>query len=108
MRSLTRKEIQTIFATARRALKHPGCDFLLAPRSGPEARLLVVTSRKIGNSPERNKVRRRLKAIFYENQLYNQPFDCIIIVKKPGIEIDFDTWKLLVLQTIQSYIQKYS
>lgn len=108
MPSLTRKEIQTIFATARRVLKHPGCDVLLAPRTGQHARLLVVTSRKIGNSPQRNKVRRRLKAIFHENGLYDQPFDCVIIVKNPGVGFTFDEWKALVLQTIQSYVQKHA
>lgn len=100
MPSFTPKEIQDLFRTARRIVKDSSCDFLIAPRQASQARLLVITSRKVGNAPERNKVRRRLKAIFYEEKLFERSFDCIIIVKKAGALLPFDQWKQLLLSSI--------
>lgn len=100
MRSFTRTEIHRLFKTARRIVKESSCDLLVCPRTGTQAGLLIVTSRKVGNSPERNKVRRRIKAIFYEEKLYNQAYDCIIIVKKPGTLLPFNQWKELLIKNL--------
>jgi len=106
MRSFTKKEIEKLFKTARRIAKESSCDLLIAPKTDSQAGLLVVTSRKVGNAPERNKIRRRLKAIFYENKLYEQAFDCIIIVKKAGNELSFDQWKTVLLEKLLAYSPK--
>lgn len=98
--SFTRTEIQKLFKTARRILNDSSCSLLIAPRIHSHAGLLVVTSRKIGNAPERNKTRRRIKAIFYEEKLFNQKYDCVIIVKKPGISLSFSQWKELLIKNI--------
>lgn len=92
---MTKPEIEKIFKQARRYLRHSGLDILLHPAAGP-ASLLVITPKAIGNSPERNKVRRRLKAIFYEANLNASGFDCIIIIKKPGINLSYDFLKELL------------
>lgn len=100
MRAFTRTEIQQLFKTAQRIVNNSDCSILVAPRIHSDAGILIITSRKIGSAPERNKVRRRLKAIFYEEKLYNQLYDCVIIVKKPGILLTFEQWKKLLIENI--------
>ncbi len=96
----SRQEITQIFKKARAALKHPGLTILVAPKTKEFGRLLVVTSRKIGNAVKRNKVRRRLKAIFYEEKLYERGLDCIVIVKQPGTELGFDDLIKIMTQAL--------
>jgi len=94
--SLSQRDIRTIFRKARRVYQGPGLDLLLYPSPVDTGRLLVVTSRKIGSAPQRNRVRRRLKAIFHEEQLGIHGIDCIAIIKKPGISYSFDQLKELL------------
>ncbi len=91
--TFTQKEIQAIFKSAKRAYKGPGLDILLAPTCQQYGRILVITPRKVGSAPERNRVRRRLKAIFYQEHLYNHQLDCFVIIKKPGIQFDYGELK---------------
>lgn len=100
MSAFTRQEITQIFKKARRVLRHPGLDILAYPKTQPEARILVVTSRKVGNAPQRNKMRRRLKAIFFEAQLFNNPYDIVVVAKLGGAQLSFDELKALLLDTL--------
>lgn len=81
----TPREIRTIFRKARRAYSDPGLVLLVCPSTKEFGRILVITSRKVGNAPERNRIRRRLKALFYQNKIYTRQLDCFAIIKKPGI-----------------------
>ncbi len=87
----TKQEISEIFKKARRAVRRPGLDILCAPAAKKTGRILVITPRKVGSAPQRNLVRRRLKAIFYEKKLFERGFDCVVIVKKPGVLLTFET-----------------
>lgn len=99
----TKQEVTTLFAQARRSIRHPGLDVLIAPALKPEfGRILVVAARKIGNAPQRNKIRRQFKAIFYENKLYELGYDCIVIVKKGATELSFDDLKKHLLRVIET------
>ncbi len=95
---LTKKDIKTLFASARRVLRSPGLDILLAPTKNPLGQLVVVTPRLVGNAPERNKIRRRLKAIFHEEKLFEKLYDCIVIVKKDGVALPFEDLKEFLLK----------
>ena len=81
----TPREVRTIFRKARRAYSDPGLILLICPSTKEFGRILAITSRKVGNAPERNRIRRRLKALFYQNKLYIYQQDCFVIIKKPGI-----------------------
>lgn len=48
-------------------------------------KLLIVISKKIGNAVVRNLVKRRLKAIFYQEELYKYN-SYLMIICKPNIE----------------------
>jgi|SRR5579872_4856778 len=101
MNSFSTREIRHIFSVARRVVHHPGLDILIAPKSGPIARLLVVTPRRVGNAPERNKIRRRLKAIFHEEKLAQGILDCVVVVKVTGKELTFDELKKLLVGAVK-------
>jgi len=99
---MTEKEVSLMFKTARRALRHPGLDILCAPAVQDVGRILVITAKKIGSAPKRNLIRRRLKAIFFEEKLFELGLDCIVIIKKPGIDLEFDELKKLLANTLKN------
>lgn len=92
----TKKEINKLFDTAQRRVKHRALDILLGLRQKNFGRILIIISRKVGNSPQRNKIRRRLKSIFYEEKLYKMAYDCIVIVKKEAVTLSFEALKKLL------------
>jgi ribonuclease P protein component len=95
---LTKKDIKVLFSRAKRVFGRSELFILLAPTINPIGQLVIVTSRLVGNAPERNKVRRRLKAIFYEELLYRQLYNCIVIIKKGGAKIPFAILKESLLK----------
>ncbi len=69
---------------------------LVAPRQEKDySRILVITSRKVGNAPMRNKIRRRIKSLFYEQSYYTGKYDCVVIIKKGGAHLSFAELKSL-------------
>lgn len=89
-------EVTHIFRTAKRALKHPYLDILLAPQIKEHGRILVIASRKTGNAVKRNLIKRRLKNAFSQDQYHSRGFDCIVIIKKDGIATSFEQLKNLL------------
>lgn len=87
--SFSRKEIDIFFKSARAVFKSPAFTILVAPRTQQHARLLIVTPRKVGNAPERNKLKRRLRAIFYEEKLFLGLYDMGVIARKQAIVLSF-------------------
>lgn len=94
--SFSSKEISNLLKSARIATRHPGLDIRVAASSAAYARVLVITPRKMGTAPERNKIRRRIKAIFYTNKLFDNKKDVIVYCKKGCSEISFNELMLLV------------
>ncbi len=102
-----KKEIIHLFRTAKRTIVHAGLDIRLAPRSNPEySRILIVISKKIGSAPVRNQLRRRIKSIFYELQLYKQSHDWLIVTRPGAGEVPFNELKELITKAaLQQPIQ---
>jgi ribonuclease P protein component len=92
----TKKEVDAFFKVARRVVRHQGLYILVAPAQRDYGRILVIASRKVGNAPTRNKVRRQFKAIFYEQNYYTRGLDCVIIMKKEGAQLPFATLQELL------------
>lgn len=99
------REISILIKKARRVLTHPGLHLLMAPATQDTGRILVITSRKIGNAPTRNKIRRQFKAIFYEAAWYEKKVDCIVIVKPGGPNLEFTHLKELFTKAFNNYEQ---
>ncbi len=92
-----KKELDHFFNTATCKKKNQAFTFLTTPATLPFGRILIIASRKYGNSPERNLLKRRCKAIFWEEQLYKKMTDLIIIARPSGKKYDFDQLKKLLL-----------
>lgn len=102
----TKKEIDLFFTNARRVLKHPALTILLAPAQKELGRILIITSRKVGTAPVRNKLRRRIKSIFYEAKLFERPFECALIVRSQAATLSYDELKMLILDPYLKATQK--
>jgi ribonuclease P protein component len=83
-------EVKTILKRGKRVLKTPTCDIIVTPKAHENGRILVITPKRIGKASQRNKVRRRIKALFYEQKFYVRGVDCLAIIKKEGIDTPFD------------------
>ena len=94
--TLTREEVDTFFEVAKCALRKPGFTILAAPATKSYGRILVITRSNIGSAPDRNKVKRQLKAIFYEEELFKRGHDIAIVVKKEGLSASFTELQVLL------------
>lgn len=66
----------------------------------PYAKLLIITSRKCGKAHERNKIKRQIKSIFYEEKLYETSGRFILIVYKEAMHYDFETIKKFLIEGV--------
>jgi ribonuclease P protein component len=90
------KEIDNAFKHARRLLKTSSIILLYGPQKREYGRILVIASRKVGNAVIRNKFKRRIKNIFYQEHMYLLRHDFICITR-PGIgDINFETLKKIL------------
>jgi ribonuclease P protein component len=85
-----RAEIQLLFKKAKSSLKHPLLDIRRAPASKEYARMLIVMPAKVGRAVDRNTIRRRLKAIFYEKELFKRGYDLLLFIKPGAATLTFE------------------
>jgi len=98
--SFRQSEITELLKNAQVKTRIPGLRILTAPSLLTEySRILIITPRRSGNAPQRNLIRRRIKSIFVEDNLFKNGFDFIVIVRREGIETDFKTLKKLLDRT---------
>ena len=100
--SFTQQDVAYLFKNAHVKARSTGLRVLLAPAQKQFGRVLVVTPRRSGNSPCRNRIRRRVKALFYEERFYTNGYDCVLIVHKDGIATSFENLKKLIVRTFSS------
>ncbi|MFZ5954355.1 MAG: ribonuclease P protein component [Candidatus Dependentiae bacterium] len=101
--SFTQHEIAHFFKSSRRVYKGPSFDILCLPATKPFGRIIVITPRKIGNAPARNKIRRQIKAIFYQEQLYLNNVDCMVIIKKLPVALTLPDVTLLIKNALENF-----
>jgi ribonuclease P protein component len=92
------KEVKHFFDNAKAFKKCSKFTCLLSPKQGEFARILIITPRASGNSPERNLVKRRLRALFYQYKLYEKPYDCAVILKPHGCDASYAALKNLIVK----------
>jgi ribonuclease P protein component len=92
------REIDLLWKQARRVVQHNGLALLKAPRSGSFGRILMVIPKRVGNAPIRNKLRRQIRHIFYENKLHEGASDWIVIARPGAHEIPFAALQNLFVQ----------
>ena len=91
-----KKEIDHLFQKACAVYKSKELVILTTPCLLSFARILLITSRKVGNAPQRNLLRRRCRAIFYEQRLFELQKDCVVIFKAPATKLSFDQLKAIL------------
>ena len=106
MTTFGQHEIDELFKATIARYKTQGLDIRLAPKLLPSGRILIVTPRAAGNAPKRNRIRRRLKSLFYENRYYDEPYDWIVMVRKQGIELTFSDLKKILASVLEQTISK--
>lgn len=95
-----RKEIDLLFQTTQAAYKSKELVVLSAPCILSFGRVLLITSRKVGNAPERNLLRRWGRAIFYEDRLFELKKDCVVIFKSAAKKLTFDQFKEILKKSV--------
>lgn len=95
----TKQEIDTFFKTARRVKQAAGFIVLKSPRQSTRGRILIIIPKKVGSAPQRNKLRRQIRSIFYEQRLYEGDYDWAVLVKPPIKPLTFAQIKELLTPT---------
>lgn len=90
-------EIHKFLRKAKRVYTSEALDIRIAPRSQTTGRILIITPKKMGNAPQRNRFRRRMKAIFYEQNLAAQALDIAIFSKAPANLLSFAELQAILL-----------
>lgn len=89
-----RREVDILFKTAQAVARTRQYILLRAPRQNVAGgRILVIIKRSIGNAPARNKLRRQLKSIFYEQRLINGQYDYAFIARPGATALSYEQLK---------------
>lgn len=99
--SFLQSEIDALFKQARVKVRYAGVRILTAPSKKPSGRILIITPKSSGNSPERNLFRRRIRALFREKKLFERSKDFVVITDKRGISLPFSKLGQLLLRAAQ-------
>jgi len=100
--SFTQKDIQELFKNTRLVVMQPPLLIRIGPAKKSVGRLLVVTPKAVGSAPIRNKLRRRLKSLFYQEKFYSLGKDCIILARQGAGELTYEQLHTLLLNTLSS------
>lgn len=96
--SFTKPEVDAAFAKAKLCVKVKGFTLLAAPAS--TGRLLIIIPCLVGKAHDRNLLRRRLKSIFFEEKLFEQPFTFILLAYKSATTWSFENLKKFLVEGI--------
>jgi ribonuclease P protein component len=100
--SFSRLQVEEAFKKAKPCASVHGLKLLRVPmtqlspllfKSDQPGMLLIITPRVSGKSHDRNKLRRQIKSIFYEEKLSTLPAVSILLVYKPAMSIPFTQLK---------------
>ena len=86
--------------------KEKGLKLLQAPATKEFGKILIIIPKKSGKAFQRNLIKRRLKAIFYEEKLFETPSIYIIFVYKTAIELDFQDLKNFLVKNLKACSEK--
>lgn len=96
-----RAEIGHLFKRSRRVYTSIDFDVRIAPALQESGKILLIVPRAAGNAPDRNTFKRRIKALFYQEQIYQKGYDWIVFAKKKGLSLTFADLKKAVLNVMQ-------
>jgi len=97
----TPQEIKQLYQDAYALTRTVYFVLLVSPATKDYGRILLVAPKHIGTAPERNKLKRQFRSIFYEEKLFEHGYDCIVIFKKRASEAPFETLKSILLEAFK-------
>ena len=100
--SFSKLEAQALFQAAKTKLRDKGLEIRHAPQLKEFGRILIVIPKRSGKAAQRNRIRRRLKSIFYEERLFERGQDCIVLVGRQAIDLPFSELKALLQKAYES------
>lgn len=107
--SFSKKEISELFANAKAVKKSQELVILTTPALlCPHGKILLIASRKVGNSPERNLLKRRCKAIFYEERLFESNIHFALIFRSPAKKLTFLELKTILIAAHAQAVKNYA
>lgn len=99
-----KKEIDGTFQNSTLKANFKGLKLLQAPmqrESQSFGKILIIASRKTGKACKRNRIRRQIKSIFYEQGLSKTLSNFIILVYKPALDLKFEELKDFLVKNIK-------
>lgn len=91
------QDIRRFFQQARRIIHHKAIDIKVAPASEKHGRFILSVPKKMGSAPQRNLLKRRLRALFYEQRLGEYGYDWGFFAKPAAAELSFQELQAVVL-----------
>ena len=97
------QEVAAAFKHAHAHGSRNGLKVLEAPQSSGalHGKLLIITNKSLGKAHDRNRIKRQIKAIFYEEKLYQKQAIRIMLVYPKSLTLSFDDLK----KTVQDLLQ---
>jgi ribonuclease P protein component len=78
------RDIRRSLRKSRRVVRSSYADISVLPADGEElGRILIIIPKKVGTAVVRNRIRRRIRALFFEKKLFSQGLSWIMYVKHP-------------------------
>lgn len=81
-------EIRRTIRKSRRLIRSDSADVSVIQTHGI-GRVLIIIPKKVGTAVVRNRTRRRIRSLFFENKLFSQGVSWVIYVKPPLANLSF-------------------
>lgn len=88
LRVCDNREFSSIISK-RKSIKSPAFVIYYAPKAQAHARIGISAGKKLGNAVIRTTVRRRLRAMIDQVFDFSEPYDFVILIRKPFLEQSF-------------------
>ena len=95
------RDFQTTYQRRRR-VEHPALTLYVGRRSPGTPRLGFVVSKKVaGKAHDRNRVKRRLRALSLPLLPKLERYDLVVVVRSPALALDFEGLRAVLVQLFQ-------
>ncbi len=91
-------EIRRVLRRSRRVIRSADADVSVAGSSDEFGRILIIIPKKVGTAVVRNRIRRRIRSLFFEKKFFTQRLLWIVYVKPPLAEQSFTQLEQLFTQ----------
>lgn len=108
--SFSREDVNQAFKKARLHYKKDGLKFLQVPinnelvpvpHAAHHGKMLIVIPKKFGKAHDRNKIRRQIKSIFYQEKLFLVPTESILLVYNSASRYSFSELQGILIEAFR-------